>query len=247
MRNTTKIIIVSLVIAMILLGIGYAAIQNITLNITGTAVADPSQANFKVKFIGTPDVSNDALATATITNDTNATINVTGLTKKGDSASVTYTIENDSTDLSAELSFATSNSDAEFFEVTTILGKDSLLSGETTTVIVDVELIKEPLVESVTTTIGVEIEAIPIQPGSEDLTGQIIEFSIKTQGTLTAERGMTWGEWIESSYNIYNYTIVNNDQNIYIGGGCMLATPSGDRYVYTSDIISEGSEYEIFI
>ena len=38
------------IIAILLLGIGYAAIQNITLNITGTATADPNQANFKVMF-----------------------------------------------------------------------------------------------------------------------------------------------------------------------------------------------------
>lgn len=52
MKKTSKIIMLSLVVAALLLGIGYAAIQNITLNISGTATADPSQTNFKVSFSG---------------------------------------------------------------------------------------------------------------------------------------------------------------------------------------------------
>ena len=69
MRKTSKIIIVTIIAASILLGLGYAAIQNITLNISGTAAADPNQANFKVRFTGTPEVSDSSYVTARISND----------------------------------------------------------------------------------------------------------------------------------------------------------------------------------
>ena len=54
MKRTNKIIIGAIIISILLLGIGYAAIQNITLNISGTAKADPSQSNFKVRFTAEP-------------------------------------------------------------------------------------------------------------------------------------------------------------------------------------------------
>lgn len=113
MKKTNKIIIGVILIAVMLLGIGYAAIQNITLNISGTAKADPSQSNFKVMFTGTPTVSDSSKVVAAITNDTNATINVSGLTAKGQTVTATYTVQNVSSDLSADLSVATTNSNTD--------------------------------------------------------------------------------------------------------------------------------------
>ena len=71
MRQTSKIILATIVAASILLGLGYAAIQNITLNITGTAAADPNQSNFKVRFINNPapTVTDSTYAIASITDD----------------------------------------------------------------------------------------------------------------------------------------------------------------------------------
>ena len=62
MRKTNKIILFTLIIVVLLLGVGYAAIQNVTLNIAGTASADASQSNFKVMFTGTPVVSDSNFA-----------------------------------------------------------------------------------------------------------------------------------------------------------------------------------------
>ena len=180
MSKTTKIIILGVIVSILILGIGYAAIQNITLNITGTAAADPSQSNFKVMFTGTPDISDSTLASAAITDDTNATINVNGLKAKGDSVSVIYTVENNSTDLSADVSVNATNSNTEYFTITSRVGKTSLLSGETTTVTVDVELKKTPLAGTVTSAIGVQLETIPVQPGEEGSSGLTNDFSQTT-------------------------------------------------------------------
>ena len=181
MRKTNKIILTIIILSMLLLGIGYAAIQNVTLNITGTVSADPSQSNFKVMFVGTPTVSNEAYVTAAITDDTNATINVEGLTLKGQTVSATYNVQNVSTDLSADLSLSTTNNNTEYFTISSELEKTSLVAGEVTTVTVTVELTKTPITDTEIATIGVQLEAIPVQPGEEG-TSENINGSSQTPG-----------------------------------------------------------------
>ncbi|MBR3613572.1 MAG: leucine-rich repeat domain-containing protein [Clostridia bacterium] len=177
MKKTNKIILTVAIVAVLLLGIGYAAIQNITLNISGSAAADPSQSNFKVMFSGTPTVSDDTYVTASITDDTNATINVAGLTKKGDVVTATYTVQNASEDLSADLAVSTINSNTEYFTLISELDKSSLVAGEATTLTVTVKLTKTPIVDSVSTTIGVQLEAMPVQPGEEGTSEGTNDFS----------------------------------------------------------------------
>ena len=115
MSKTSKIIVSVLLIGILLIGIGYASIQNITLSITGTAEANPNPDNFKVMFSGEPTVSDEDYVTAAITDDINATINVEGLTEKGQTVSAIYTVQNVSTDISADLSVSTTNDNPEYF------------------------------------------------------------------------------------------------------------------------------------
>ena len=58
-RTNAKIIGGVLVLAIILVGIAYAAITNTELNISGTGKAEGRQSNFVVEFIGTPTTSGD--------------------------------------------------------------------------------------------------------------------------------------------------------------------------------------------
>ncbi|MBR3614953.1 MAG: hypothetical protein IKL55_07245 [Clostridia bacterium] len=196
MKKTNKIILASAIVAVLLLGIGYAAIQNITLNINGTAAADPSQSNFKVMFSGTPTVSDDTYVTAAITDDTNATINVEGLTKKGDVVTATYTVQNASTDLSADLGVSTTNSNTEYFTLSSEIAQTSLVAGEATTLTVTVELTKTPITESVSATIGVQLEAMPIQPGEEGTSEGINDFS------QTPDNRNEFGFYFEQPYSV---------------------------------------------
>ena len=167
MPRTNKILIVIILVAVMLLGIGYAAIQNITLNITGTATADPSQSNFTVRFSENVQVSDSNKVTAAITDDTNATINVSGLTTNGDTVTATYTIQNTSADLSANLSVGTTNSNEEYFLIESKLGDETLTAGGATTLTITVQLIKTPISTVETSTIGIQITAKPVQPGQE--------------------------------------------------------------------------------
>ncbi|MBR3614723.1 MAG: leucine-rich repeat domain-containing protein [Clostridia bacterium] len=211
MKKTNKIILASAIVAVILLGIGYAAIQNITLNINGTAAADPSQSNFKIMFSGTPTVSDDTYVTAAITDDTNATINVEGLTKKGDVVTATYTVQNASTDLSADLGVSTTNSNTEFFTLSSEIDKTSLVAGEATTLTVTVELTKTPITESVRATIGVQLEAIPVQPGEEG-TSEGINGSSQTPND-TNEYGFYFNKRYVTTVEGYSIGIVFYEDN----------------------------------
>lgn len=166
MTKTQKITIGVVILAILIIGIGYAAISGITANIKGSANATPSDANFTVKFTGTPTVSDATKVTeATITDDLNATIKVEGLTAKGEKVTATYTVENASADLTANLSTETTqNTNSEYFKVTPTLAKSQIASGGTTTVTVEVELLKTPVTQDETSTINVKVTAEPVQP-----------------------------------------------------------------------------------
>ena len=99
MRGNKKIIVGGvLLIAIVLVAVGFAAIGSKTLTISGNTTATPNSANFSVKFTGTPTTGGAGTTTATINgqDQLKATMNVTGLTAKGDVATATYTISNES-------------------------------------------------------------------------------------------------------------------------------------------------------
>ena len=94
-RNTRAVVGLVLLIAVLLVAIGYAAITAVTLNINGSAQATPEQTNFTVKFSGTPTVSDSSKVVAVINqqDQLKATMNVNGLTAKGDTTTITVTVE----------------------------------------------------------------------------------------------------------------------------------------------------------
>ena len=65
-KKTSIIIGVVLVVAIILVAVGYAVISNRILNISGQATGTPNPENFKVKFTGTPTTGGVGTTTATI-------------------------------------------------------------------------------------------------------------------------------------------------------------------------------------
>lgn len=216
MKKTSKIIIGALLAAILLLGIGYAAVQNITLNITGTAAADPSQSDFKVMFSGTPTVSDEAYITASVTDDTNATINVSGFTTVGDQAIAEFTIQNASSDLSADLAVSVTNSNEEYFLLSSQIGKDSLISGEATTMTVTVELTKTPLAESVSSTIGVQLVATPVQPGEEGSSGTNNDFDQSPDLTLASlSNTEIIGDYIDMGNDVIGTESTADDWRIF--------------------------------
>ena len=161
------IIVIMMIIATLVIAVGFAQITNIKLNILGDATATPDQANFKVEFTGEPKTSDSEKVTAKIdeTNKTKATLNVKGLTAKGESVTATYTIKNLSPDLSASLLAKAENDNTEYFKVEYNIEPPTTLTtqGETT-ITVKVTLIKTPIDTEPTGTTTVTITAKPIQP-----------------------------------------------------------------------------------
>ena len=84
MVKRSTVLLIAILAVVMALGVGFAAITSTQLNITGNTTATPDQANFKVKFLEETQVSDPGKVTAEVTGDTTATINVQGLSAKGD-------------------------------------------------------------------------------------------------------------------------------------------------------------------
>ena len=250
MSKTSKIILITIVATCLLLGLGYAAIQNISLNITGNVAAQVNSENFKVRFIGTPTVSDSTYATATIVDDTNATIEVSGLTSKGQKVTASYDIKNESGDLSADLNVVATTTNMEYFTITSELAKQSIAAGETTNVVVTVELAKTPIYGPVSTDIAIELTAIPVQPGEEGLTEDITTYSQTLTG-LTGQgffAGQVYStEPVDGEFeSAIFYT--DGSMEVYKNGKFVDLYPAGtavykDHVIDVSNYTGEGGSY----
>ena len=142
----------------LVLGVGYAAVSEVTLNIDGSATV-ASEA-LKVSFNGVTDTEDDDKVVASSTdNSLNASIQVTSLTLN-EAVSATYTIKNQETDVDANvIKKQISNDKPEFFEVTTSVddSAETITAGGTGTVTVTVRLIKTPI-EATDSTANIQID-----------------------------------------------------------------------------------------
>ena len=148
----------------LVLGVGYAAVSEVTLNIDGSATV-ASEA-LKVSFNGVTDTEDDDKVVASSTdNSLNASIQVTNLTLN-EAVSATYTIKNQETDVDANvIKKQISNDKPEFFEVTTSVDNsaETITAGGTGTVTVTVRLIKTPIETSDSTAnIQIDLTASPV-------------------------------------------------------------------------------------
>ena len=166
-QNKKKIqIMIFVLIAVITLGVGYAAITAINLVTNGNATATENQENFKVKFT-TAAVTTGTGTAAIDTNDPKvATFDVTGLTKVGDTAVATYTVLNDSSGIGARISLNLTNSNTEYFSVTEAIGDTELQAGDTTTATVTVTMLKTPIEAAVSSSITGTLTASPLENAS---------------------------------------------------------------------------------
>lgn len=148
----------------LVLGVGYAVVSEVTLNIDGDATV-ASEA-LKVSFNGVTDTEDDGKVVASSTdNSLNASIQVTNLTLN-EAVSATYTIKNQETDVDANvIKKQISNDKPEFFEVTTSVddSAETITAGGTGTVTVTVKLIKTPIETSDSTAnIQIDLTASPV-------------------------------------------------------------------------------------
>lgn len=158
MKKRRSLITILMVCLIALVGIGYAAITS-TLTINGTSNATASDSNFTVVFDTAKD---DTVTNCTITalEETSATVTVDGskLTKTGDTATATLTINNTSDELGANLVANVTQGTKGYFTVTADLTQSSIAASGTTTVVVTITLDKTPT-ENVTDSFTVTITA----------------------------------------------------------------------------------------
>ena len=263
MGKNTKIVGGVLLVAIILVAVAYAAITNVELNINGVGSAQAKQENFKVEFIGTPSTSGKGTTTATISESdkTKGTVNVTGLTAKGDEATATYTVKNLSSDISADLTAEATSSNQTYFEVICSLEKTTLKAQEETTLKVTVRLLKTPIDETkedLNSDIEVTLTAEPKQPGEEANGGSTSVSSNETRPYLptgfTQVKGTTLKNGLtiqDSTGNQYVWVEVPKAERVYKTAGLEIKDFTDEEYTaieadlhtYTNDY-RDGTSYK---
>ena len=263
MGKNTKIVGGILLVAIILVAVAYAAITNVELNINGVGSAQAKQENFKVEFIGTPSTSGKGTTTATISESdkTKGTVNVTGLTAKGDEATATYTVKNLSSDISADLTAEATSSNQTYFEVICSLEKTTLKAQEETTLKVTVRLLKTPIDETkedLNSDIDVTLTAEPKQPGEETNGGSTSVSSNETRPYLptgfTQVKGTTLKNGLtiqDSTGNQYVWVEVPKTGKVYPTAGLSITNFTDEEYTaietdlhtYT-DVYRDGTSYK---
>ena len=165
MRKRRLLIGAVLAFAIAFLGIGYAAVSNRSLTISGSATAD-STAILDVNFTSGQKTAGAEGTTATVTIADNksqtATVAVAGLDTAGESVTVTLVITNDSTEFNATLDgtlgnnagYTLTNTNTEYFGVS-VTPAQSIAHEATGNCVVVITLLKTPVAEQTATiTIG---------------------------------------------------------------------------------------------
>ena len=163
MKNRKKMITTALIVLVLLLGVGYATVSSVNLNINGTAKAESKE--LQVFYDGTNSgTSAKVTAISSPVNTREATFTVENMTLN-ETVTMTFEVKNYETDVNATLAApnVTENTNEEYFQVTTSCDKTTLNAGDTATITVNVELIKTPVSEQAgSTTVTVEMAASPV-------------------------------------------------------------------------------------
>ena len=163
MKNRKKMITTALIVLVLLLGVGYATVSSVSLNINGTANAETKElqefydgvnsgTSDKVTAISSPD--KERTATFTVEN-----------MALDETVTMTFEVKNYETDVNATLAApsVTQNTNRDYFQVTTSCDKTTWNAGDTATITVNVKLIKTPVTaEAGSTTVTVGMAASPV-------------------------------------------------------------------------------------
>lgn len=166
MKNRKTVVVAFLLVAVMLLGVGYAALTDV-LDITGSADVNQSAAedSFNEDIFFSAAVANETGNTASVNTDNNdkASFTVNTLKGKGDKATFTFTIENKG-DLDATvkptLNADVGNTNKEYFSIASDWNgqEQALAAGDKLTYTVTVELLKTPT-ESISGSFLIELTA----------------------------------------------------------------------------------------
>ena len=167
MKNRKTVVVAFLLVAVMLLSVGYAALSD-TLDITGSADVNQSAAEeaFNEDIFFSAAVANETGNTASINADNNDKASFTANTLKGkdDKVTFTFTIKNDgdvTAKVTPKLNATLGNTNSEYFTITSDWDgstKDLAAHSEITYTLT-VELIKTPT-ETISGSFLVELTAV---------------------------------------------------------------------------------------
>lgn len=170
MRNRKTVVVAFLLVAVMLLGVGYAALTDV-LDITGSADVNQSAAEeaFNEDIYFTAAVANQTGNTASVNADNNDKASCTANTLKGkdDTATFTFTIKNDG-DLDAIITPSiSSNTNAAYFAISSDWAGQAktLNAGKTLTYTVTVKLTETPT-QTISGSFIIELTAVSGDPAT---------------------------------------------------------------------------------
>ena len=173
----------------------------------------------------------------------------------------TYTVKNQSSDISADLTAEATSSNQEYFEVICSLEKTTLKAQEETTLKVTVRLLKTPIDETkedLNSDIDVTLAAEPKQPGEETNGGSTSVSSNETRPYLptgfTQVKGTTLKNGLtiqDSTGNQYVWVEVPKAERVYKTAGLEIKDFTDEEYTkiendlhtYT-DVYRDGTIYK---
>ena len=170
MKNRRNVVIAFMIVAVMLLGIGYAALSD-TLDITGSADVNQSAAEeaFNEDIYFSAAVANETGNTASVNADNNdkASFTAATLKGKGDKVTFTFTITNAgdvAADVTPKLNATLGNTNTEYFSVTSDWnGATKTLNAHSEiTYTVTVELLKTPT-ETISGSFLIELVAVSVE------------------------------------------------------------------------------------
>ena len=275
-RKTKVLTIIALVIAIVTLGVGFAAFST-TLNISSSASVSPSSDNFSIGFYANKSQSSNSTVTifpSMSTDSLGSSIDIIGgsktlsgleahFLKPGDVVTYDVVIKNDgeydaylnSVNMSQnatcvaedEATHSLVQSACEGIKIAFMLdGYDENVSGNVNIPIavgecLDAQIIMRYREDSsyADGPFSVSFEPITLDFSTVQSTSNLITFTIS--GTeYQAEEGMTWNEWLESSFNTGEWYAYSN---MVISDGVRVGEYSYIDYVSPSDEIINATSY----
>ena len=184
MRSKKSFLSLGILALVLFLGVGYAVVSSVYVNLGGTANAAGADLNVEItNAVATTNISEKTVDFNHVLSDSNLTSDFTlNNMTLGEIVTITYTVTNNETDVDAVLSLASgvtlNNSNPDYFKVDydiTDATTDLENNDKTMTVVVTIELIKTPVTEeNSSTTVGLTLTASPagadssLDSGNED-------------------------------------------------------------------------------
>lgn len=232
-----------MLVAVVALGIGYAAVANINLFVSGSATAygSATDSDFIVRFVKSDDDESEfeaistaaanpasyvtssgssATVTSSITDDTNATFSINGLSEVGEYVTLTYYVTNLSEELPAYVyvDVLNSNNDqSDYFKITKVVQNTQLLTkGSVTPVTVKVEVVKLPKLD-LTGNFLVKLVASATKNATVEIGTTTNNVVYTTAGTRNEIEDLLEDENISKVYVTLNDDIDYSSNEIVIG------------------------------